>query len=153
MWRHAGPHTVYLHVQGDGLNMKCQDLTKLRGSVQVAEGDSGACVIGFKFSCSPEGQGRFFEIGTADRITFSSSSGGAVSTTAIDCTGFSQVRMEVITATTASTACTAIFEIFSYTPNDKAAFGEVADQGNYQFGTGINELPNYGGSVGGGQRY
>lgn len=139
MWRHAGPRLVRLWQLGDGLQMKCSDLTALRGSAQVVSGTPGSAALGFKYTCNPFGEGVFIENGTADRLTFSGVA-PTVSSSAVDCTGFAQVRLEVINIGSATTDAEVLVELFSYSPI--ATFGEIMDQGILGFGTGISSTDN-----------
>ena len=138
MFRLAGPDTVRLDIQGEGIEMDCTDFTHVRGQVFVVTGDTTALVVGFKFHCHPQGIGRPLENGTADRLTGLTGS-GTISSTAIDVRGFARVRMEVVTAT-ASTGALGIFSMCAYTPN--TAFGEL------RYGSGGGSAP--GGSAPGG---
>lgn len=97
MYRTAGPKTLRVDKVGDFLEMDCADLSDLRGSIQLLDGNMTSVVIAFEFSCDPYGEALFFEPDTATRL--SSIGSGMASTSSISCKGFARVRMRVITAT------------------------------------------------------
>lgn len=120
MYRVAGPTALRLDKVGDFLEMKCHDLSDLRGWVHVIVGNATSVVIQFQFSCEPTGDGLFFEAASGDRLT--SIGTGIVSAAVINCKGFARVRM-IVTTATATADSLAIARMCSYT--EVTAFGFV----------------------------
>ena len=121
MYRAAGPKALRLDVVGDFLELDVSDISDIRGSLEVVQGDATGVVIAFMFSTEPRGEGRFFEASTGDRLT--SIGTGSVSANVINCKGFARVRMMVTTATATANSL-GIARMCSYT--ETVQFGRIA---------------------------